>query len=151
MELVKPGLKIDFVGKRKFAAIFSTLMVIASLCLYFFVGPSWGIDFTGGTEVHVKFKTDTEIGVVRDALGKMQLGGDAVQRYGSAEDNEFVIRIQDPTFGTADIRSDVEAALEAKFGADWIAETRFDAEVGARLTVRYKGAPVPVRSVEDAV
>jgi preprotein translocase subunit SecF len=151
MELIKPGLKIDFVGKRKIAAVVSFVLVVCSLLAYVFIGPSWGIDFTGGTEVHVKFREATTIGDVRDALAKMELGGDAVQSYGGADDNEFVIRIQDPTFGTADLRGDVEGALRQAFGQDWISETSFDAEVGARLTVRYAGPPVSLRQVEGAV
>lgn len=151
MELIKPGLKIDFVGKRKIAAVLSVLMVAASLLLYVFVGPSWGIDFTGGTEVHLKFRDATTIGTVRDALAKMELGGDAVQSYGGADSNEFVIRIQDPTFGAADVRGDVESALRQAFGPDWIHDTSFDAEVGVRLTVRYAGPPVALRQIEGAV
>ena len=151
MQLIKPGLNLDFVGKRRVFAAGSTLTVIISILLYLFVGPSWGIDFTGGTEVHVKFHDTTTIGTVRDALAKMELGGDAVQSYGGPDDNEFVIRIQDPTFGTADVRGDVEGALRQAFGPDWITETSFDAEVGARLTVRYHGPPVTVRQVEAAV
>ena len=68
MNLVKPGTKIDFVGQRKKAGVVSVLMVIASLALFFVVGPNWGIDFTGGTEVHLKFHESTEIGQVRENL-----------------------------------------------------------------------------------
>ena len=61
MYLIKPGKNIDFVGKRKPAAIASVIMVIASLALFFGQGPNWGIDFTGGTEVHLKFSDAIEI------------------------------------------------------------------------------------------
>ena len=151
MYLIKPGSKIDFVAGRKKAAVVSLVMVIASLVLFFVKGPNWGIDFTGGTEVHLKFNEAVQIGEVRTALTKLDLSNDAVQQIGSDEEGEYVIRIQDPEFGTAETRTAVEAALKASFGEGWIEETDFMAEVGARLTVRYTGAAVTIPDVQRAV
>ena len=61
MQIVKPGTKIDFVGKRYIAGMLSGLMVVASLLIFFFVGPNWGIDFTGGTEVTLDFAEDNPV------------------------------------------------------------------------------------------
>jgi len=151
MYLIKPGKNIDFVGKRKPAAVFSVILVIASLVLFFGKGPNWGIDFTGGTEVHLKFNDSIEISEVRTALEQLNLGNDAVQQIGADEEGEYVIRIQDPEFGAAETRTAVESALKKRFGADWISETDYTAEVGARLTVRYTGGPVTVPDVQAAV
>jgi len=151
MYLIKPGKNIDFVGKRKSAAVFSVVMVIASLALFFGKGPNWGIDFTGGTEVHLKFNDTIEISEVRSALEQLSLGNDAVQQIGADEEGEYVIRIQDPEFGAAETRTAVESALKARFGAEWISETDYTAEVGARLTVRYTGGPVTIQDVQAAV
>ena len=79
------------------------------------------------------------------------MGSEAVQQIGTDEEGEYAIRIQDPEFGTAETREAVESALKASFGADWISETDFTAEVGARLTVRYVGDAVTIESVQDAV
>ena len=68
MEFIKPGTNFDFVGKRYIAAAFSGLMVMGALALFFVVGPNWGIDFTGGTEIHLRFNDSIEIGEVREAL-----------------------------------------------------------------------------------
>ncbi len=151
MNLIKPGTNIDFVAARKGAAVLSTIMVIASLALFFGKGPNWGIDFTGGTEVHLKFNEAVQIGEVRTALTQLELGSDAVQQIGADEEGEYVIRIQDPEFGTAETRASVESALKGRFGADWINETDFTAEVGARLTVRYNGDAVTIDDVQAAV
>ena len=151
MHFIRPDINIDFVAKRKYAAMISTFMVIASILLFVFRGPTWGIDFTGGTEVHLKFSQATDIGDLRSALGALKLGSDAVQQYGQESDNEFVVRIQDATFGASDAQSEVGQALASKFGPDWVAESSFDAQVGARLIVRYKGPAVPVTQVEEAV
>ena len=151
MYLIKPGSKFDFVASRKKAAVISMLMVITSLVLFFVKGPNWGIDFTGGTEVHLKFNEAVQIGEVRSALTKLELGNDAVQQIGADEEGEYVIRIQDPEFGTAETRVAVETALQTTFGEGWIEETDFMAEVGARLTVRYTGPAVAVSDVQLAV
>lgn len=151
MHLVKPGTKIDFVGKRKGAAVFSAIMVIVSLVLFFGKGPNWGIDFTGGTEVHLKFQEAVEIGEVRSALTQLGLSNDAVQQIGDQGDNEYVIRIQDPEFGAAEMKAEVTAGLNSAFGSDWIEETAYTAEVGARYTVRYKGEPVALADIQAAV
>lgn len=151
MYLIKPGSKIDFVAGRKKAAVVSLVMVVASLVLFFVKGPNWGIDFTGGTEVHLKFNDAVQIGEVRAALTKLELGNDAVQQIGADEEGEYVIRIQDPEFGTSETRTAVETALKASFGEGWIEETDFMAEVGARLTVRYTGAAVTIPDVQRAV
>ncbi len=151
MNLIKPGTQFDFVAQRKRAAVVSFVMVVASIVLFFVKGPNWGIDFTGGTEVHLKFSEAVEIGEVRDALTQLELGSDAVQQIGGLDEGEYVIRIQDPEFGAAEAREEVEGALKSAFGSDWIAETDYTAEVGARLTVRYTGSPVTVADVQAAV
>ena len=151
MNLVKPGTTFDFVAQRRSAAIVSVILVAVSLVLFFVKGPNWGIDFTGGTEVHLKFKDSVEISDVRTALQQLDLGSDAAQQIGADEEGEYVIRIQDPELGTSETRSSVESALKSTFGAEWISETDFTAEVGARLTVRYLGDAVTIDSVQEAV
>ncbi|MCB9778348.1 MAG: protein translocase subunit SecF [Alphaproteobacteria bacterium] len=151
MQLVPHDLNIDWVGKRRIAAVVSGLLVLASLALFTIIGPTWGIDFTGGTEVRVKFSQDTDIGELRGALGGLQIGSDAVQQYGEAADNEFTIRIQDATFGTDDLQEQVNDALGAAFGPNWIAEEEFEAQVGARMTVRYTGEAKAISDIEKAV
>lgn len=139
MQIIKPGTTIDFVGKRKFAAVFSFLAVAASVALFFMRGPNWGIDFTGGTEIELHFEQPTRIDEVRVALGQLGLSEDAVQQVGDEDESQYIVRIQDTTFGTERIRAQVEDALKAKFGADFIEESVFDAQVGARMRVRYSG------------
>ena len=151
MQFIKPGTTFDFVGKRRFAAIFSGIMVVASLVLFFVKGPNWGIDFTGGTEIQVKFEQPTEIGDVRNVLTQLSLSNDAVQQVGAETDYRYIIRIQDTTYGADDLKDDILNRLEQRFGADWIAETSFDAQIGARLLIRYNGDSVTVEQVQAAL
>ena len=143
--------EFDFVGKRSVAAVFSTIMVISSLLLFFFRGPTWGIDFTGGTEIQFQFSEETSISELRDAIRDQGLSDDSVQQVGEISENTFVVRIQDPNFGTEDIQQSVKGALESSFGTDWIAEELFDAQVGARMMIRYSGDAVANEKITAAL
>ena len=81
LEFVKrylDALEFDFVKWRYMAAAFSGLLMLASWGVFIGIGPNWGIDFTGGTEIHIKFEEATDIGAVRSALRAMDLSDDAV-------------------------------------------------------------------------
>ena len=59
MEFIKPGLKIDFVGKMKYAIIFSVILTIISIAsVIIHGGLNLGIDFAGGSIIQVKFQKD---------------------------------------------------------------------------------------------
>ncbi len=151
MQLVKPGTKFDFVGKRRVAGLFSALLVVVSIALFFVVGPNWGIDFTGGTEIHLKFEQPTEIGELRGALAEIGLSQDAVQQINADEDYEYIVRIREATFGADEMQAEVEQAFADRFGADWVLESRFDVQVGARMTIEYKEPQIPLRTIMGAV
>lgn len=143
---------VDFVGARKIAAMMSFVLVCASILLFFVRGPTWGIDFTGGTEIHLKFEVPTTIDDVRNALTQQGLSDDAVQQIGSEEDYEYVIRIQDPEFGVDGIQTEVEGKLKESFGDNWIEETKFDAQIGARLVIRYSAeASTPFSQIQQSL
>ncbi|TNE89169.1 MAG: protein translocase subunit SecF [Deltaproteobacteria bacterium] len=145
--------KFDFVGMRRTAAIVSGALVLLSWVVFVVVGPNWGIDFTGGTEMHLEFAEQTEISEVRSALRELGLADDSVQQVGAAEDNQFTIRIQDATFGSEAMIQGVFSALDAKYGADWVNKdkTRFDAEVGARMSLFYSGEEKTAAQVKEAL
>jgi len=154
---------IDFVGKRRIAGTISVIFVLAAWVVFFTVKPNWGIDFTGGTEIHLRFvdpclddegalvegctEDPVSIGDLRVALRSLGLSDDAVQQVGAPGEGEFIVRIQDATFGSQEFRDDVEARLVEAYGPDWLRVSRFDAEVGARLTIEYAGDEVMPQEV----
>lgn len=151
LQTIKSGTNYDFVGRRKYFAIFSTLLVLASIALFVVVGPTWGIDFTGGTEIRLKFSESMPLADLRQGLEAADFGADAVQAVGDPTENTFVVRIQDATFGSDTGREAVEQALKAKYGADWIAESNLSAEVGSQLTLRYGGEQKPIDEIEQVL
>lgn len=87
--------KFDFVGKAKFFSSISVLAVVLSLGYLAVRGITYGIDFSGGTEVQVKFDTDVSINDVRTLVNAQNLSNPGIQAFD--ETNEFVIRFQTPT------------------------------------------------------
>jgi preprotein translocase subunit SecF len=151
MELLPKDLYIDFVGKRKFFAGISAVMVAVSIALFVFIGPNWSIDFTGGTEVQFKFNEGAQISEVRTALATMGLSEESVQQVGDPADARFLVRLQGESSANEREVEAVRASLVAAFGADWIEELRIDSEVGTRASVTYTGAPVPIARVSEAL
>ncbi len=115
-ELIPPGTRIDFVGLRFKMLLFSWTMIALGLAWAYVGGINWGIDFVGGTMVHVKFAAPTPIGDVRAALLKPELGEALVQDVGRAG-NEFQIRVRGAEKGGSSAVSDaIKADLREKFG-----------------------------------
>jgi preprotein translocase subunit SecF len=83
---------IDFLGKRKVAMIFSTLLLIASIVSLAINGLKLGVDFTGGTVVEVGFDQAADLTVLRSALEEGGFGDATVQHFGTAK--EVLIRIK---------------------------------------------------------
>ncbi len=69
MEIIKPNTKIDFVGKRNIAMAFSLVIILIGIVsLVVKGGPSYGIDFAGGSLVQVRFSENTSAAKVRRRL-----------------------------------------------------------------------------------
>jgi preprotein translocase subunit SecF len=119
VELIKPNTKIDFVGKIKYALIFSwTLIIVGIISMIAKGGPLYGIDFKGGTLFQIKFAKLVKAGEVRSALKDIGEGGGSVQSVGAASDNEFLINF-DTTTGDLEAFSDqVREEFVRKFGKD---------------------------------
>ncbi len=91
MRLVKQNVNIDFMSKRRLALGLSTLLVIASIVVLPILGLNFGLDFTGGTEVEVRFTEAPEIADVRQSLEDAGMPDATVQRFGSSVD--LLVRI----------------------------------------------------------
>ncbi len=93
MQFIKPGININFIGKRKIAFVLSLAMILISIgSLLVNRGPRYGIDFAGGTLVQVKFDASVSIDQIKSGLATMELAASAVQQFGQADDHEYLIR-----------------------------------------------------------
>jgi len=85
MEFFKQKTTIDFMALRKWAAIFSIILMLGSIVSLFFNGLNWGLEFTGGTEVHVLYNEPADLGKVRDELNQAGFPDAVVQSYGTTK------------------------------------------------------------------
>lgn len=133
------GLDLDFCRVRYVAMSISGVMMALTVVLFFAVGPNWGTDFTGGTEIHLAFDEPVAIADLRAGLRHLGLGDDAVQAVNGADSGQFVVRIADPTFGMEGLEDDVKKGLAELYGPTWVKSIVGSAEVSARFVVDYDG------------
>ncbi len=86
MEFFHRETKFDFMGIRKWTAILSTVVMAVSLALLYFKGLNFGLDFTGGTQLELRYENPVNFEDVREQLEKAGLTGAKVTQYGSARD-----------------------------------------------------------------
>ena len=116
MEIIKPGTNFNFVRFFNVAYLFSVLMIVIGIgSFWYHGGPNYGVDFAGGTVVHVKFMQPTNIGDIRSALENSQIAGVTVQDFGQGGD-EFLIRMPTVGEGMESLSNAIQQGLIAKFG-----------------------------------
>jgi preprotein translocase subunit SecF len=126
MELVKPDVNIDFIGKRRYAAVVSVVLILVGLAaLIVRGGPNYGVDFAGGTVVQLRFEEPTNAAHLKDLLVPDVLGSAQVQRFGD-EDNEFLIRAEESDDGLQGMRAMLMETLETEFGSDAVELRRME-------------------------
>jgi len=117
MEFIKPDTNINFVGWRKIAYTVSLiLIVITILSLVIHRGPKWGVDFSGGLLVQVQFKSPTTPKDIREGLVDLNMHNSIIQRFGSAEKNEFLVRAEGEETDLENLADRIQQSLEQKFG-----------------------------------
>lgn len=118
MEFIKPGTRIPFTKYRHIAITLSTLVNIAVLILLFTKGPNLGVDFAGGTMVHVKFQQKVSIPEIRQALGKLGFGETVVQDFGQDGSNEFMVRLEKTSVQIGALGEEIRRGFSDRFGQD---------------------------------
>ena len=86
MEFFNPNSKIDFMGARKWTALFSALIFLISIGALFTHGLKWGLDFTGGTQIEVSYPQAADLATIRDNLYKVGFKEAQVVSYGTSKD-----------------------------------------------------------------
>lgn len=86
MEFFNPNSKIDFMGARKWTAIFSVFIFLSSITGLMYKGLIWGLDFTGGTQVQVVYPVSADISDIRTRLYQVGFKEAQVVSYGTSKD-----------------------------------------------------------------
>lgn len=92
----KTTYNFDFIGKAPLFGAISALLTVGALIYFAVVGIRYGIDFSGGTEMQVKFAKQLDIGQLRAKIDGLGLLNPQLQTLQSPEGSEYVIRFQIP-------------------------------------------------------
>jgi preprotein translocase subunit SecF len=132
MEFIKPGTKFDFIRFRFVALGISWALIAIGIGSFIFHGgPNWGVDFSGGVMVQLRFKSPQHIDAIRAALNSVQLGDSTIQDFGGAG-TEFLVRLPVEVSETAGLSAILTRGLEDKFGKDTFEVLRVEL-VGPRV------------------
>ncbi|KPJ53636.1 hypothetical protein AMJ39_03785 [candidate division TA06 bacterium DG_24] len=86
------GTHVNFIGHRRQAFVASAIVVaVGIISLIMHGGPNYGIDFTGGQLVHIRFEKPMTSDQVRASLARIGLAASELQRV--REMDEFMIRL----------------------------------------------------------
>ena len=82
---------IDFLAKRKFAILFSSIFILISISSIALKGLNWGLDFTGGTLVELSYPQEANISIIRETLLSGGFEGAQVANFGTS--SEVLIKL----------------------------------------------------------
>jgi preprotein translocase subunit SecF len=86
MEFFNPNSNVDFMGARRWTAMFSILVFVVSISALAIQGLKWGLDFTGGTQIEVSYTTPADLSSIRQELAKAGFKEAQVVSYGTSKD-----------------------------------------------------------------
>jgi preprotein translocase subunit SecF len=86
MEFFNPNSNVDFMGARRWTAMFSILIFVLSIGALTIHGLKWGLDFTGGTQIEVSYPGAANLVQIRDSLSNIGFKEAQVVSYGTSKD-----------------------------------------------------------------
>lgn len=117
MEFIKPGINIDFIGRRRIAfALSITLIVLTVALLIWRGGPNYGVDFSGGVLIQVKLDQPHPPSAIRDAFTSPALRDSIIQEFGEDEGDEYLVRVRQTDLELAGLSDAVRDELSQRFG-----------------------------------
>jgi preprotein translocase subunit SecF len=94
-KLINKNSKYNFLGMKKIALIFSSFLIIVSILSFASKGLNWGIDFSSGYIIQLKFSNDIEIKDVRNKFIEHGVEDSVIQYFGS--NKEVIIKLKEDT------------------------------------------------------
>jgi preprotein translocase SecF subunit len=126
------GAKYKFTAKRRYAYIFSSVLILASIAsLIVHGGPRESIDFTGGSLLFVEFGRPVPVSAVRQAADQAHMDGAEVQMTES--NHQAFIRFRTAEGDTSSPFDHFKTRLEESQGADFEVNFLSQEEVGPKI------------------
>lgn len=92
-KLISPNSNYNFIAKRKPAIILSMFLVLVSISSFFMQGLNWGIDFSSGYVVQLKFDNQISISEIRKTFESNDISDAVIQSFGS--NKEVLIKLKE--------------------------------------------------------
>ena len=106
---------INFMGRRKLAALFSVVLLAVSIGSLAINQLNWGLDFTGGTLVELNYQEPIEVSAVRKRLADAGMADTVVQHFGTSRDVMVRIPVRKET-DSATLSNEVVTILRGAVG-----------------------------------
>jgi preprotein translocase subunit SecF len=129
LRIVPADTKIDFIGKRNIAFVFSAVLMVLSVGFFTVKGLNYGIDFKGGILMEVRTPGAANLPQLRRKLSSLGLGEVALQEFG--EPSDVLIRVERQPGGEKAQQRAVDTVKQA-LGSD-IASYRRVETVGPKV------------------
>ena len=125
----------DIAGRGKIWFIISLLVIIPGLISMVTRGFNFGIDFTGGTIIDLKFEKPVAIAQIRETLKPFGLDGATIQLSGESSDVETSTDVMIRTIDLEEVqRKEVMASIREKVGGyEVLREEKVGAVIGGEL------------------
>jgi preprotein translocase subunit SecF len=130
MELIKPGINLDFVGRMKPFVLLSAGLVVLTILVILVRGFHYGIDFAGGSLLQLRFQQEKTVEHLRDILRTLNLAESEIQRFGSERD--FLIRIPSTAEDLEHLRARIMEAFKQEVGEQGVELLRAE-QVGPKV------------------
>jgi preprotein translocase SecF subunit len=128
----------DFIGRRRWAYLVSVLFILVGLgSIVAKGGLRYGIDFSGGTLIQVRFERPVPVDRIRASLERIQMGESVIQEFG--DPREFILRLPLAETSAEAVTRRVQGALgaDAALGRAEIRRVEFvGPQVGRDLQVQ---------------
>ena len=92
-KLIDTNSSYNFIGKRKSAIILSIFLMLISVFSFITQGLNWGIDFSSGYVVQLKFDNKITISEVRNTFENNGINDAVIQSFGN--NNEVLIKLKE--------------------------------------------------------
>jgi preprotein translocase subunit SecF len=141
--------KFDFMSRRNLLLGVSATLTLAAVIVLAVHGLNLGIEFSGGTELQLKFRDTPDIAAVRSTLQSKGLTSQVVTTIGDPAENEVYIRLGVPEgVDSEDLTADVTDALRGAAAAS--GKRDHDLNIADESTLALRLGEVPGLSTDEA-
>ncbi|MCX6112104.1 MAG: protein translocase subunit SecF [Proteobacteria bacterium] len=117
--LIKPHTNFDFMGTRYIWITVSAILILTSIILFFTKGLNYGVDFTGGIEMSVKFNDPAvDSQRLRTVMNEVKIEDLQIQKFSDSKYNEYLIRVKGINESLGQLTKDIETKLAERFEKD---------------------------------